>query len=346
MYRDTIETTYALRDDAMPLVQRGDRVAAGDVIASGGGAPAIVPYAALLHLSADAAAAAIARQDGTTCTVGASLGARRIGLVTHTVSAPLNGSVRGIPNSGALAIRDENPTDRYRARYPGMVRECRDRAIVITSDVARCVYAVADTPRGNSALHIEQALLRAVSAAETATPLARTGASTVIAHISDTDHLTSVLRSFTGTLVVGSVPEAVTWALWERSLQPACHSKGPGIVVLDGASDARHGMHAVAPFRHFDGAIIALDRFTQTLVVVPAGGLPAESGAFPLFDRANHGERRDPANYGTPCDAHGAPEFALTGGGARALCTMAIGDSGGAERLPMQNLRRLPMTED
>lgn len=347
MYRDTIETTYALRDDAIPLVQRGDTVAAGDVIARGGGPPAIVPYAALLRLSADAAAAAIVRQNGATCTVGASLGTRRIGLMTHTVSAPAGGSVRGFPNSGALAIRDETATGQYRARYPGTVRERSDRAIVITSDVARCVYAFADKPRGIGALHIEQALLRAASAAETAAQLPHAASCTVIAHISDAEHLASVSRSFDGTLLVGSVTEPVAWALWDRSVQPSSrHSTGPGLVVLDGAGDARHGMRAVAPFRHFDGAAIAIDRFTQTIIVVPSSDFPLEGEGFPLFVLENHGERRDPANYGMSCDTLGAPQFALTSGGARALCTLAIGDPGGAERIPAQNLRRLPRTEE
>ena len=196
MFRDTIETRYALRDDDTPLVHHGDSVAAGAVIASGSGSPAIVPYAAILRLSTEAAADAVARHDGTACKAGASLGARRVGLVTRDVSAPADGTALGLPKSGALAIRKETAAYEYRARYGGIVRDISERAIIISSDVARCEYAFADAMHDVGPLQIEPALLDAATAEETMPHVPRVASSTVIAHINDAAHLKAVLRSF------------------------------------------------------------------------------------------------------------------------------------------------------
>ena len=65
MQRDTMDTSYALRDGDTPRVQCGDAVAAGDLIAAGPGAPAIIAYAAMLRLSEDDAAGEVARYDGS-----------------------------------------------------------------------------------------------------------------------------------------------------------------------------------------------------------------------------------------------------------------------------------------
>lgn len=347
MYRDTMDTIYALGGDATPRVQRGDTVAAGDVIASGFGPAAIVPYAALLHLSADAAVEAVVRHDGATYSVGTSLGARRIGLFTHSVAAPASGKACGLPQSGALAIKDETKTCDYRAQYAGTVQESSQQAIVITSDVVRWMYAFTDRLHGARVLHIEEALLRAASADETVTRLPREASSTVIAHISNADHLTAVVRSFGGTLFVGSVTDTVAWALWERSLLPAIrHRKGPDVVVLDGVGNAEDGVRAVAPFRSLDGATAIIDRFTQTIMVMPSRGVVVDDEIFPASDLRHHGQRRDPANYRSPCNAVGAPAIAVTSGGTRALCMTAIGETAGGERVPLQNLQPLRVAGD
>jgi hypothetical protein len=169
----------------------------------------------------------------------------------------------------------------------------------------------------------------------------------VIAHISDADHLTAMVRSFDGTLFVGSVTEPVAWALRERSLPPASgRRKGAGIVVLDGIGDAQDGARAVAPFRHLDGAAVTVDRFTQTITVIPSSDHVANGGAFPTLDLGHHGERRDPANYRLLCDAVSAPAIAVTSSGTRALCVTAIGDTVGGEPIPTQNLQQLPVSGD
>ena len=345
MYRDTMDTRYILGEDATPLVQRGGTVAAGDVIASVRSPAALVPYAALLRLSPDAAAAAIIQEDGAACIAGASLGARRIGLLTHSVAAPASGEARSLPKSGALAIRSEGRTF-YRAHYAGTVRDSHEKAIVITSDIVRCAYVFADERSSDGVLHIEQALLRAANAEETIQRLPQAASSTVIAHISDADRLGAMARSFDGTLIVGSVTEPVALALWERSLSPASrHRKGADIVVLDGVGDMEDGVRVVAPLAYLEGAAVIIERLTQTITIIPSSGLlPSE--VFPMPDSGYHGERRDPAHYRVSCDAIGEPTIAMTSSGTRALCVTAIGETTAERGLPMHNLQRLPLAGD
>lgn len=272
MHRDTIDTTYALTGHDTPLVSPGDTVAAGELLARGAAPATLVAYAALLRLSAEAADDEITRHDGATCAVGRSLGARRVRLVTRSVPAPVTGVARSLPQSGALAIRDETAASEYRARYGGIVREITDHAIVITSAVVRCGYAFTNEHREAGPLHIEPALLDRVLTAETMPRTLPAMASTVAAHLADTASFLSVLRAFHGTLFVGSVTEPVASALLERAEMSASRrAKDAGIVVLAGLGDRECGARAVAAFRHLDGAQVPLDRFTQTVTIVPPG---------------------------------------------------------------------------
>lgn len=344
MIRDTMDTWYALEENDAPRVARGETVAAGDVIATGPGSPAILAYAATLRLSVEASADAIARYDGAACTAGMSLGARRVGLKTRSVSAPVGGIARGLPHSGALVIRDQAAARERRARYGGTVRALNERAIVVASEVARCGYAFADEDGDLCSLHIEPALLDAAPADADLPPLPHP-ASIVVAHIADAARLASALRSFSGTLIVGSVAESAAWTLMERARSSASRrGTGPGIVALDGIGDAQAGARAVASFRHFHGARAILDRFTQTLTIIPPGDTPPEAIAEGFSGRGAPVERRDPANYGMPCDAQGTPYVALVGG-VRALCVGPSDGIPGAPHIPVQNLRHFDTPE-
>ncbi len=280
-----MDTSYALGEGDTPRVRCGDAVTAGDVIATGTGAPAIIAYAATLHLSGADAAGEIARYDGTSCIAGASLGTRRAGLVTRHVRAPASGLVHGLPQSGALVIRDPRAESPQHARYGGIVHDISPHAIIIRSAVARCGYAFADDIRTIAPLSIEPALL---DVAITERAILRTppaSASTVIAHIADAAHLKAVFRSFHGTLIIGSVTDSVAWALLERSqTTDSRHANNAGIIVLSGVGDVQDGAHAVAPFRHFPGADLARDRFTHTLTIIPTNGmLPEPEADFASF---------------------------------------------------------------
>ncbi|MDQ2785400.1 MAG: hypothetical protein M3Y58_10415 [Chloroflexota bacterium] len=278
MRRDILDTHYTLRKDDTPLVQCGDTVAAGAVIAVGSGPPAILAYAATLRLSEEAAREAIARFDDTPCTAGDSLGTHRVGLTTRKIRAPASGLVRGIPQSGALAIRDARAEFPHHARYGGCVHNVSRREITIRSAIARCGYACADGRRTIGSLSTEPALLGG-AVTEKALPQSSSASSIVVAHIADTAHLRAVIQSFHGTLIVGSMAESVAWALLDRSQTSASgHANDAGIIVLYGVGDVQHGARTVAPLRHFPGAHLLCDRFTQTLTVIPT------DGALPEFD--------------------------------------------------------------
>lgn len=279
MQRDAIDTSYALSEGDTPRVRCGDTVAAGDVIAPGPAAPAIIAYAATLHLSEEAATEEIARYDGTSCTAGTLLGTRRVGLVTRHVRAPASGLMRGLPRSGALAIRDPHAELLRHARYGGIVHDISQRAIIIRSAVARCGYAFADDMHTIGPLPIEPALL-GVAVTERAMPqTSPASASTVVAHIADAARMKTAIRSFHGTLIVGSVTESVAWALLERAqAAESRHANNAGVIVLSGVGDVQHGARAIAPFRHFPGAHLARDRFTHTLTIIPTDGVLPESG--------------------------------------------------------------------
>ncbi|MCA1668338.1 MAG: hypothetical protein LC793_13285 [Thermomicrobia bacterium] len=219
---DTMERWYTLNAHATPLVSPGDTVAAGDLLARGATPATLVAYAAMLRLPADVAADAVTQHDGAACAVGQLLGARRVGLMKQTVSAPVNGVAQSLPRSGALAIRDETAASAYRARYGGIVQEITKSAIVVTSAIARCDYAFANEHREAGPLHIEPTLLDRVLTAETMPRTLPAMASTVVAHLADAAHFLSVLRTFHGTLFVGSVTELVARALAAHA--PSQHS--------------------------------------------------------------------------------------------------------------------------
>lgn len=276
--RERMDTSYALREGDTPHVQCGDTVAAGDVIAAGAGAPAIIAYAAMLRLSEDAAKEEIARYNGTLCKAGTSLGMRRIGLVTRNVRAPAGGLVRGLPQSGALVIRDPRAESPQHARYGGIVRDISQRVLIIRSAVARCEYAFADNIQTIGPLHLEPALLDGAVTERAMPRMPPASASTIIAHVADTAHLKAIRRLFHGTLIVGSVTESVAWALLERSqASESRHANDAGIIVLSGVGDVPHGVHTVALFRHFPGAHLTCDRFTHTLTVIPTDGILSEA---------------------------------------------------------------------
>ena len=265
MVRDTMDTQYPLEDGDVPLVQSGDTVAPGDRIATRSGAPMIVAYAATLRLSLDTAREGMKESDGTVCAEGDLLGSRRAGLTTRSVLAPASGAVRCLPQSGALVIKREHATSEHQARYAGIVRAVSDRAIVVESEVARFAYAFANHVRDSGALAVVPAHLEFFTTGW----LPQTAASTVVAHIADVASLSSIVRSFHGTLFVGSVTESVAWMLLERSHAVSRHTMAAGIVVLHGVGDLAQGKQAVAPFRQFDGAHTMLNRFTQTGIVIP-----------------------------------------------------------------------------
>lgn len=286
MRRDTLDTSYALREDDAPRVQCGDAVSAGDVIATGPGAPAIIAYAATLHLAEDAAAGEIARYDGTSCVAGESLGTRRVGLVTRHVRAPAGGLMYGLPQSGALVIRDAHGELPQHARYGGIVHDISPHAISIRSAVARCGYAFADNVQAIGPLSIEPALLDAAVTERAMPQMPPASASIVVAHVADVTQLKAVIRSFHGTLIVGGVTESVAWAILERSqvAAKARHTKDAGIIVLSGVGDIQDGTRTVAPFRHFSGAHLIRDRFTHTLMIIPPDGmLPGPEPEFASF---------------------------------------------------------------
>lgn len=275
-----MDTSYALGEGDTPRVRCGDTVAAGDVIATDPGAPTIIAYAAALHLSEDAARGEIARYDGTPCEAGALLGTRRVGLVTRHVRASASGLIRGLPQSSALIIRGARADLPHHARYGGIVRDISTRAIRITSSVARCGYAFADDVHSIGPLPGEPALLGGAVTERAMPPTPVTSTSMIVAHIADAAHLKAVIRSFHGTLIVGSVTESVAWALLERAQASASrHANEAGIIVLEGIGDAQHGTRAVAPFRHFPGAHLACDRFTHTLTIIPTDGVLPEFDA-------------------------------------------------------------------
>jgi len=283
--RDTMDRSYALKDGDTLRVKCGDIVAAGDLIATGTGTPTMIAYAATLHLSEDAAAEEIARYDGTSCTAGASLGTRRVGLVTRHVRVPVSGLVRGLPQSGALVIRDPHAGVPRHAQYGGIVHDISQREITIRSTVARCGYAFADNVQAIGPLHTEQALLD-IAVTESAMPrMPPAATSTVIAHIADAAHLKAIVRSFHGTLIVGSVTDSVAWALLERTQgTESRHPNRAGIIVLSGVGDVQDGARTVAPFRHFPGAYLACDHFTHTLTIIPPDGmLPEPEAEFASF---------------------------------------------------------------
>lgn len=328
----------------MPCVAQGDTVTAGDVIAAAPGSPTIIAYAATLRLPPEAAAQMIMRRDGVAYTAGDSLGEHRAGLRTRKISAPTSGIAHGLPRSGAIVIREENGNHERRARYGGTVDQISHRVIVVASHVARCRYAFASDFGNAAPLHIEPALLQTEVSDERIPPNAY-ATTIVVAHIRDIAHLKSILRSFHGTLLIGSVPESIALALLDRPQKPEAHGKAPGIIVLDGTGDEQDGMYAVAPFRRFHGAQVILDRFTQTVTLIPRGDELAETVSDPPVSDSEVAEQRDPAHYGTFCTVHGAAYIATIDDGERALC-VEVGDNPQRTRpILAQNIQRRNQSE-
>jgi hypothetical protein len=340
-----MDTWYALREHDTLQIEQGDTVAAGDVIATGSGSSTIIAYAAPLRLPVEAAEGAIARCDGIAYTAGDSLGERRVGLRTQKITAPVSGVARGLPHSGALAIKRTTADHEIRARFGGTGRAISHRAIIVTSAVARCGYAFADEIGDTPPLHIEPALLDA-AVTDGGIPQAPHTATMVIAHIAEVAHLTSVSRSLHGTLIVGSVTEPVASVLLDRQQKfESRRSNGPGIVVLDGVGGVQAGARAVAPFRHFHGAHAMLDRFTRTITIIPSGDRLPERVTDLFTSHNTSTEQRDPAHYGMACTVQSAPYIAVIGSGERALCVDSGESSQHAPPIPVQNLQRTDCAE-
>jgi hypothetical protein len=341
-----MDTWYALRADDRPRVRHGEVIAAGDVIAAGSGFPTLIAFAAPLRLSVEAAVDAIARCDGIDYPAGASLGERRVGLRTQKIAAPISGIARGLPHSGALAIQSKTAEHEIRACYGGTVRDISQRAIIVTSAVARCGYAFADEIGDAPPLHIEPALLDA-AVTNSGIPHPPRTATMVVAHIAETAHLKSVSQSPQSTLMIGSVTEPVACALLDRLQEREPESRrgnGPTIVVLDGVGDAQAGIRAVAPFRSFHGAHATLDRFTQTITIIPPGdALPEHISDVPSDNEST--QQRDPTHYGVACTVQSAPFIALIGSGERALCVEAGESPQRAVPIPVQNVERSDWAE-
>ncbi|GEM_PF-4737193 len=341
MFRDTMETIYPLGDSDVPSVRQGDTVAAGDVIAHGPEPAAIAAYAATLRLSVDEAADDLARHHGREIKAGNSLGMRRVGLVTRTISAPATGTMHTLPRSGALVIRSDRADCERHARYAGIVRDVREEAIAVTSAVARCVYAFTggDT-RHVGQIHIDPALLKVPLTTKTMPRSVPSASSLILAHIADLATLHALTRSARGTFFIGSVTEPVAWSLLSRSeSREGRRAHMPGIIVLSGVGDLAHGVHAVASFRDYHGAHAILDRLAHAVTLMPPAGTFPEADTGPEDADQQSAIRRDPANYDIPCEIHGAPVVALLHTGARVLCARTSGSPG--ERFaPSQNVRR------
>ncbi len=338
MYCDTMDVRYALGERDTVRVEVGETVAAGDVIAARPDFSTIIAYATMLRLSAEETKDAIARCEGMDYTAGASLGERRIGFRTRKVAAPFSGIARGLPDSGALAIENKTAEHEIRARYGGTVRAISERAIIVTSAVAQCGYAFADESGDLPPLHIEPALLDGAVTDDGIPPSLRT-ASVVVAHIAEVAHLTPISRSFPGTLIIGSVSEPVAWALLDRPHESESRrGMGAGIVVLDGIGDALSGARAVAPFQHLHGAQAMLDRFTQTITIIPHGDALREIESDLRPHENVPTQKRDPGHYGLACTVLSPPSIAALSDGERALCVQVGESSEHAVPIPAHNV--------
>lgn len=279
---EEMAVTYLLPGGATPLVHPGDSVVAGDALARGSRPPALVAYAAALGLSVGEAATAIERYDGAEYRAGTQLGTRRVGLRTRSVSARASGLLNALPNSGALAIRDESGTCEYRARQSGVVRESNEREIVVASAIARWPCAFVNGTPMFGALHIAADVLAATLTRDTALPLEATGDYAVVAHVADTAVLAALRPRRHGTLLVGSVSEDVAWQLMVHS-QAARHgtARQMALIVLHGVGDADIGIATTAMFGGLDGALMRFEWLSRTVVAI----LPFGRGSSKRADR-------------------------------------------------------------
>ncbi|MDQ6905692.1 MAG: hypothetical protein M3176_02585 [Chloroflexota bacterium] len=266
--REEIVTTYPLGGDATPLVQIGETVVSGDVLARGNRPPVFVAYAATLGLSITEAATAIERHDGEDYRAGTLLGTRRVGLRTRSVSVSVGGSLHALPNSGALAIRDETGSCDVQARYGGIVRAVTEREIVVVSEVVCCGYALVDGVPMRGTLHVRADMLSATVTRDSVPPLRTKNDCTVVAHIADPATLIALRSHRQGTLLVGSVSENVAWHLASRA-QDARQgwTERVALVVLHGVGDADAGIAAATMFGDLDGASVLFDRLSRSVAV-------------------------------------------------------------------------------
>jgi len=266
--REEIVTIYPLGGDATPLVQIGETVVTGDVLARGNRPPVFVAYAATLGLSATEAATAIERHDGEDYGAGTLLGMRRAGLRTRSVSASVGGSLHALPNSGALAIRDETGSFGVQARYGGIVGDVTEREIVVVSEVVRCGYALVDGVPMRGTLHAPADMLSATVTRDSVPPLRTKDDCTVVAHIADPAILIALRSHRQGTLLVGSVSENVAWQVASRAQDTRqSNMERVALVVLHGVGDADAGIAAVTMFGDLDGASVLFDRLSRSVLV-------------------------------------------------------------------------------
>jgi hypothetical protein len=336
---DTESRAYILPPGAEVAVQAGEAVPAGGAIANLPPLPRVIALADSLRLSHDAGVKAIEALDGTTIEAGGLLGKHRVGLRTRTLHAPCSGTIRGVPELGAVAILPGEEQQMLRADRPGVVATIEPDRVTIASRVLRCRLALitglggaygrlAFAPNGRGDAPAERSDMGGEEAAITALP-----------HIATMADLTAALRRASGPIIVGTVSETVAWDMLLRQMDGGDNA-GPAIAVLLGPGESGIGERAIEGLRRFDGAIIDLDPYGSTMTIFTEASTEGAEEESP--DDRNTGEAftLDPARWHLPCIVVGTAELGLLETGVRTLLVRTSPTGDGAAWVPVVNVAK------
>ena len=257
---------YVLPPGTEIAKEAGESVRAGDIIARLPPLAHLVALADSLRLSHLAGIAAIQSLDGKTIVAGDILGTHRIGIRTRTLRASCSGSIRGIPEHGALAIISDEEHHVLRADRPGIIASTEPDRITIRSRVLRSRLAIAT---GASA-----AIGRLVFAPDRSNRVSDAHERenedervvTAFPSIASIASLTAALRSARGPIIVGAVSDAVAWDMLTREGNVGDGDARP-VVVVSGSGNDDSGERAIAPLRKYEGAMIELAPYSGAATV-------------------------------------------------------------------------------
>jgi hypothetical protein len=336
---DTESRAYILPPGAEVAVQAGETVPAGGAIANLPPLPRVIALADSLRLSHDASLAAIQALDGTTIEAGGLLGKHRVGLRTRTLHAPYSGTIRGVPELGAVAILPGEEQQTLRADRPGVVATIEPDRATITSRVLRCRLAfITGLGRAYGRLALAPNG-RGGAPAERPDTDGREAVITALPHIASMADLTAALRRAPGPIIVGTVSEAVAWDMLLRQIDGGDDAE-PIIAVLLGPGESGIGERAIEGLRRFDGAIFDLDPSGGTMTIFTEASTEGVEEE-PPGDR-NTGEALvlDPARWHLPCVVAGTAELGLLETGVRSLLVRTSPTGDGAAWVPVVNVAK------
>jgi hypothetical protein len=336
----TESVAYMLALGANVSVQVGDSVSVGDTVAEVPSPPQVVALAAVLRLSHDAGSAAIQKLDGTTVAAGAPLGKYRMGLRARTLRAPRAGTIRGVPECGAVFVLPSEERRTLLADRPGVVAVVESDSLTIVARVFYCRVAFV------TGLHHSFGRLAIAPDARRTTTPARSSTTendavlTALPHIDSMTELAAALRRAPGPLIIGTVSDAVAWEMLVR--EPGGHDDtGQMIAVLLGPGDVDGGERAIEQLRMFDGAMVEVNGHGSEMTIFPEHQSDTAVDELEMHG-ADEAVYLDPTRWYAPCMVVSPAEVGLLETGYRTLVVRTTHNGEGAARTPVVNVAKYP----